>query len=98
MTKFAIIVSYATPEQQVELSLDIASGTSAQQAIVQSGILEKFPEINLAKQKIGVFSRLVSLDYVVKAGDRLEIYRPLQIDPKAARLLRAERQKERNKK
>ncbi len=84
-----IEVAFAKPEQQVILMLDLAEGTTAKMAIQQSGILQRFPEIDLEKNKIGIFSKLCKLDHVLKQGDRVEIYRPLRADPKDARRTRA---------
>ena len=84
-----IEVAFAKPGQQVILTLDLAEGATAKMAIQQSGILQRFPEIDLEKSKIGIFSKLCKLDHVLRQGDRVEIYRPLQADPKDARRTRA---------
>lgn len=60
-----------------------------------SGVLARFPELVIEQLAVGIFSQKCSLDTPLKAGDRVEIYRPLTIDPKAARRLRAERNKKR---
>ena len=88
--KLPIEVAYASPQRQAILALTVPVGCTAEQAIRTSGILEQFPEIDLSKHPIGIFSRKVPLSQVLSAGDRVEIYRPLQIDPKAARRRRAE--------
>lgn len=85
-------VAYARPEEQVILPIDVPAGTTVEQAIRQSGILERFPEIDLASQKVGVFSRIVGLDETLREHDRVEIYRPLQVDPKEMRRKRAREQ------
>jgi hypothetical protein len=59
------------------------------EAIERSGIIERFPEIDLAKNKVGIFGKLAKLDKVLQPGDRVEIYRPLIADPKEARKKRA---------
>lgn len=82
-------VAYAKPDVQDLRPLDIAEGSTAEQAIRASGILERFPEIDLARHKIGIFSKPCALDQVLKPGDRVEIYRPLLADPKEARRGRA---------
>jgi putative ubiquitin-RnfH superfamily antitoxin RatB of RatAB toxin-antitoxin module len=84
-------VVYALPDEQYLIPLQVAQGISAGEAIKQSRILEKFPQIDLTRQKIGVFSRIIDLDTVLLDGDRVEIYRPLEISPKQARRLRAQR-------
>lgn len=78
-------VAYAEPQRQLIVPLQVAVGTTAQQAIEQSGILQEFPQIDLAKSKIGIFAKLSKQDTVLKAGDRVEIYRPLIADPKEVR-------------
>ncbi len=84
-----IEVAYAKPSEQIILCLDLPEGGTAEMAILQSGILQRFPEINLECNKIGVFSKLCKLDCVLRSGDRVEIYRPLLADPKDARRNRA---------
>ena len=87
--KMRIEVAYAKPSEQVILTLDIADGLTAEAAIIESGILQRFPEIDLTINKVGVFGRLCKLDQVLRAGDRVEIYRPLLVDPKEMRRTRA---------
>jgi putative ubiquitin-RnfH superfamily antitoxin RatB of RatAB toxin-antitoxin module len=82
-------VAYALPRQQVIIPVRIGEGATAETAITTSGILEKFPEINLAANKIGIFGKLCKLDTVLRNLDRVEIYRPLIADPKAVRKQRA---------
>ncbi|MBI3562152.1 MAG: RnfH family protein [Gammaproteobacteria bacterium] len=86
-------VAYATPERQVIIPLQVAPGTTVGQAIVASGIVAIFPEIDPQKNPVGIFSLLVSLDTLVQARDRVEIYRPLQADPKESRRRRAEKKR-----
>ena len=101
-TEIAVEVAYALPERQRILALNVPGGTTALQAVLQSGITREFPEISPETATMGIFSRLLDgrqmptpADYVLQAGDRVEIYRPLQLDPKQARLLRAQRAAER---
>jgi putative ubiquitin-RnfH superfamily antitoxin RatB of RatAB toxin-antitoxin module len=82
-------VAYALPDQQHIFTLEVPPGTTAGQAIEQSGVLERFPDIDLARQKIGIFGKLNKPDYVLRGGDRVEIYRPLIADPKEVRKQRA---------
>lgn len=84
-----IEVAYAKPGEQLLLALDVHEGVTAEDVIRRSGILERFPEIDLEQAKIGIFSKPCKLDYLLKPGDRLEIYRPLIADPKEARRNRA---------
>lgn len=86
-----IEVAYAHPDRQELIALFVEDNTTIEAAIRLSGVLERFPEIDLAKQKIGVFSKTCQLTNVVHAGDRIEIYRPLAVDPKEARRKRAKR-------
>jgi putative ubiquitin-RnfH superfamily antitoxin RatB of RatAB toxin-antitoxin module len=85
----SVEVAYAKPEEQLILKLDVLPGTTLQQAIEQSGILERFPEIDLSQLKAGVFGKLKKLDQTLREGDRVEIYRPLIADPKEVRKQRA---------
>lgn len=83
-------VAYALPDQQVILTLSVPSGTNVEETIKRSGILERFPEIDLSQNKVGVFSKLTKLDALLRNKDRVEIYRPLIADPKEVRRKRAE--------
>lgn len=81
-------IVYALLSRQVLTTIQVPSGTTLEQAIQLSGILKQFPEIDLSKNRIGVFGRLAKRDTLVKLRDRVEIYRPLLIDPKESRRLR----------
>lgn len=83
-------VLYALPQQQPILQVRLAAGATVEDAIRASGVLEAFPEIDLALNKVGIFSKLVKLDEAVRDKDRVEIYRPLIADPKEVRRKRAE--------
>jgi putative ubiquitin-RnfH superfamily antitoxin RatB of RatAB toxin-antitoxin module len=74
-------IAYADKFRQVWLKLDVPEGSTVQDAIARSGLLEQFPEIDLGKQKIGVFGKLTRLDAVLEEGARVEIYRPITADP-----------------
>ncbi len=87
----SISVSYATPEKQVEISVNVEANCTVAMAIRRSGILKQFPEIDFASIRCGIYSRKVNLDDIVCQDDRVEIYRPLIIDPKAARKQRAKK-------
>ncbi|RPH24168.1 RnfH family protein [Buttiauxella warmboldiae] len=84
-------VAYALPEKQYLLKVVLEQGSTVEQAIAASGILELRTDIDLAKNKIGIFSRPVKLSDSVNEGDRVEIYRPLIADPKELRRQRAEK-------
>lgn len=82
---------YALPYQQKIIALQVPVGSSVAAAIIQSNILSLYPELDLSALKVGIFSRRVTLDTVLQAGDRIEIYRSLRVDPKESRRLRARR-------
>lgn len=82
-------VAYALPDEQHIFTLEVPPGTTAGQAIELSGVLERFPDIDLGTQKIGIFGKLNKPDQVLRPGDRVEIYRPLIADPKEVRKQRA---------
>ncbi len=86
---FEVEVAYAKPDVQVLLTVEAEEGMTLRQVIERSGVLEQFPEIELEKSKVGIFSKLSKLDATVRARDRIEIYRPLIADPKAVRKQRA---------
>ena len=88
-TEILVEVAYALPEQQLILELMVPEGTTAEQAVQHSGITRKFPEIDLAQNKLGIFGKLVKGDTVLRERDRVEIYRPLIADPKEVRRQRA---------
>ena len=83
-------IVYALPDQQPLLSVTLPDGATVEDAIRCSGVLESFPAIDLAVNKLGIFSKLVKLDEKVRDRDRVEIYRPLIADPKEVRRKRAE--------
>jgi len=77
-----ISVAYAHSDAQFWKKLDLPAGTTVREAIEQSGVLTKFPEINLAQQKVGIFGKVTPLDAALGEGDRVEIYRPITVDPR----------------
>ncbi|MDD2768736.1 MAG: RnfH family protein [Methylococcus sp.] len=87
--RIRVEVAYARPDTQVIVPLTVAEGTLAAEAIQTSGLLEKFPEIDLAANKIGIFGKACNADQPLRPGDRVEIYRPLIADPKESRRQRA---------
>jgi putative ubiquitin-RnfH superfamily antitoxin RatB of RatAB toxin-antitoxin module len=78
-------VAYATTRRQVVLHIEQAEGTTVKDAIQNSGILKQFPEIDLEKQKVGIFNKVTTLDSKLADGDRVEIYCPLTVDPKTVK-------------
>jgi len=89
-----IEVVFALPTTATSLSIEVPEGTTAEQGVIQSGIIEKCPEIDPTALTLGVWNRTVKDNYELKEGDRIEIYRPLIADPKDARRKRAEKAKE----
>jgi putative ubiquitin-RnfH superfamily antitoxin RatB of RatAB toxin-antitoxin module len=91
LNKINVEVVYALPNEQKVISLDVMAGTTLYEAVLQSGILESFPQIDVENDHMGIFGKAVKKpkEQVLEEGDRVEIYRPLLIDPKQARLNRA---------
>lgn len=90
-----IEVAYATPVRQVVKTLTLPRGSRVETAVRASGLLEEFSEIDLAKNRVGVFGEPTRLDAVLQGGERVEIYRPLVADPKEARRRRARARRKR---
>jgi putative ubiquitin-RnfH superfamily antitoxin RatB of RatAB toxin-antitoxin module len=88
-------VCYAKPEVQAMVALTLPAGTTARQALEQSGLLQRFPEIQVASAVFGIQGKRVEPGRVLEEGDRLEILRPLTADPKETRRRRAEQMKKR---
>ena len=84
-------VAYALPEKQYLRQVSLPEGSTVEQAIIASGLLTLRTDIDLNKNKVGIYSRSVKLKDEVHEGDRVEIYRPLLADPKELRRQRAER-------
>ena len=90
-----IEVAYAQPDCQVIVPLRVPVGTSAGEALRRSGLLDRFPAIDPSSGGIGIFGQRVTPGTALAQGDRVEIYRALEIDPKEARRLRAARTRKR---
>jgi len=86
---YAVEVVYATPEEQCVIAVEVNPPATIRQAIVKSGMLERFKEIVLTDENVGVFAYRLPLDHLIEDGDRIEIYRPLQMSPTEARRIRA---------
>ncbi len=80
-----IKVVYATPQRQAVVNVELADGGTVQQAIERSGLLVRFPEIDLTQQKVGIYGKVAALDAAVEDGARIEIYRPITADPKTVK-------------
>ena len=76
-----VAVAYADLAQQVWLRIEVPEDATLEQAIIQSGILRQFPEIDLTERQVGIFGKLAKLDATLKPGDRIEIYRAITADP-----------------
>ncbi len=91
----AVEVVYAQPQTQALIALQLAPGSTLWEAVEQSGLLGQYPELQARadelRDNVGIFGALKPADTVLKSGDRVEIYRPLVMDPKQARRLRAEK-------
>ena len=87
--QITVEVAYALPHEQLIIPMRVNEGCTAEEAVLQSGILDKFPEINLNKNQLGVFGKLTKHDAILRHLDRVEIYRGLIADPKAVRKQRA---------
>jgi putative ubiquitin-RnfH superfamily antitoxin RatB of RatAB toxin-antitoxin module len=84
-----IEVVYALQDRQKVITLALPVGTTVREAVERSGLLAEFPEIDLAKNKFGIWNKLTKVDAVLRDKDRIEIYRPLIADPKEVRRQRA---------
>ncbi|MFP3562709.1 RnfH family protein [Paraburkholderia sp. SIMBA_030] len=89
--RLSIEVCYALADAQTLIVVDLPEGATVQQALDASGILQRHPQIDLTTQKVGVFGKLKTLDTVLADHDRVEIYRPLLVDPKVSRQRRVEK-------
>ena len=92
---FNVEVAYALADKQKIISVTVSEGYTVLQAVQLSGIAQQFPDIDLSTAKMGIFSKVVNdpVTQVVQEGERIEIYRPLLLDPKEARAQRAAKAK-----
>ncbi len=93
MPNIHVEICYASTTQQSLLSVQVPENSTIKNAIIQSGILDQFTELDCEELVVGIFSKKCELSNILKEGDRVEIYRPLTIDPKTARRLRAEKKR-----
>ena len=87
--RIRVSVVYADAQRQFAREIEIAADATVDEAITASGILRDLPDFTPAG--IGIFGRRVARDAHLRDGDRIELYRPLRVDPKEARRLRAKR-------
>lgn len=93
MAKLRIEVVYALREAQDVTTVELPEGATLRAAIEASAVMRRHPEIDLGRNRIGIFGKQSRLDAQLRAGDRVEIYRPLAADPKQARRERARRRR-----
>jgi putative ubiquitin-RnfH superfamily antitoxin RatB of RatAB toxin-antitoxin module len=96
--KISVEVAYALPDKQAIVPVQVALGSTALEAAEQSGIVNRFDGLTLEGVKLGIFGKAVPGNHVMSAGERVEIYRPLEADPKEVRKARAAEAKERRAK
>ncbi|WP_416192663.1 RnfH family protein [Neisseria sp. CCUG12390] len=89
-----IEIVYGLPDKQVLKTMQVAEGTTIRQAALQSGLENEFSDLDLNTAKLGIFGKAVKDDTVLREKDRIEIYRPLLIDPKEARRRRVQNQED----
>jgi len=89
----SVEVCYITPQVQFHKTLLVPEGSTIQTAILSSGLLNVCTELDMNTLRVGIYSRLKTLDTGLKAQDRVEVYRPLHVDPMAARRARAQKNK-----
>jgi len=90
-------VAYALPDEQLILEIEVPADCQVEEAIKRSGILERYPQIDLSTDKVGVFGKMCKLNATLNHKDRIEIYRPLIADPKESRRQKAEMAKKKAK-
>jgi uncharacterized protein len=88
-SRIAVSVIYAEPEHAFDVELSLPKGATVADAIARSGIREARHDVDIREDRLGIFARKVTFDTSLRDGDRVEIYRPLRIDPKEARRQRA---------
>lgn len=88
-TTINVEVAYAEPNKQLILPVNVDVGTTVGGAIVQSGIMMKFPDLDIENSKVGIFGKTTAMTTVLQDANRVEIYRPLIADPKEVRRQRA---------
>jgi putative ubiquitin-RnfH superfamily antitoxin RatB of RatAB toxin-antitoxin module len=90
-SRITVSVVHAGPERVFSVDLTLPSGATVADAVERSGVRAALPDLEIREDRLGIFSRRATFGTVLRDGDRVEIYRPLKIDPKVARRLRAQR-------
>lgn len=85
-----VTVAWASPARVHLLAVDVPAGASLRDAVVASGLLALEPQLAAESLSVGVFGRLRPADQPARDGDRIEVYRPLTVEPKEARRIRAD--------
>jgi hypothetical protein len=93
MESLRVEVVYALPGGEDAVSLELRPGATAADAVRASGLLQRHPEIELGRHRIGIYGRVVEGGSPLADGDRVEVYRPLLVEPKDARRRRALRKR-----
>ena len=83
--QIAVEVVFGRPDSQSLVALSLEKGATVADAIDQSGLAEKYPDESLSELSTGIWGQIVDRELVLKDGDRVEIYRPLQLDPRESR-------------
>ena len=84
-SRIRVSLVYAEPDRVFDAAFELPEGSTVADAIDGSGIREKYPGIEVRDDRVGIFARKASMETALRDGDRVEIYRPLKIDPKEAR-------------
>ena len=87
--RIRVEVAYGLPDEQFLMDVELPAGTTVREAIRRSGVLRRYPAIDLTVNRVGVFGVICTLDRPLYGGERVEIYRPLVADPKEVRRRRA---------
>ncbi|WP_038070660.1 RnfH family protein [Hydrogenovibrio kuenenii] len=90
-----IEVAYALPEKQYLFAQEVEEGTTVEQALQQSKLLKEVPSLSI--DKVGIFAQLVTMETVLKDGDRIEVYRPLKADPRDRRRQKVQEERSESK-
>lgn len=90
-------VAYALPERQKVVRIRVPAGTTAREAVLNTDLDQSFPDLDLSAIPIGIYGERVFDEYILQAGDRVELYRPLPVDPREARRARVEAERRRKR-
>jgi len=89
MTEVNVEIAYALPEEQILIDVSVRSGADIKDAVLKSGVLKLYPNLDVENMQVGIFGKLAKMNYMVRERDRIEIYRPLIADPKEVRRRKA---------